>query len=112
MGFVVLENDVGVHRGELAARAVDRHAGVAVGAGEDAVGERRRRHLEPFRAATGGGRVLSARPPPAQPPQTAAIGKGRYAQRNSTIRWISRSHIAWKSCSRWPMTPARFSETA
>ena len=75
VGFVVLENDVGVHRGELAARAVDGHSGVAVGAGEDALGEGRRRHFEAFRPDRRRAES-SARPPPAGSAQTAAKSSG------------------------------------
>ena len=31
-----------------------------------------------------------------------------YAECFSTVRCISRSHIAWNNCRRWPMTTAKF----
>src|ERR1039458_1657683 len=55
MGLVVLQHDVGVHGFEIAPRAIDRHARVAVGARKDPIGKRRRRHVQFFLGGFRGG---------------------------------------------------------
>ena len=74
--------------------------------------KRRRRNLELSAGLAAAGFFGPSAASDSRPRQQQTSEKARYAQRNSTIRCISRSHIVWKNCSRSPMTPARFSETA
>ena len=54
-------------------------------------------------------RNCAAPPPPRPHRQRREPADPDYAQRSSTVRCISRSHIVWNSCSRSPITAARFS---
>ncbi len=131
--FVVLQHDVLVvlHH---AARAIRLQVRVTEGTGEDALGEWRRRHVDvmtwtlsrgrrgclDWRRSLGWRRALRRaglrqKDSPCNQRQRegslhkAPLGVG--CVRNSMTRCISRSHIAWNTCSRCPMTSATFCVT-
>ena len=119
--LVVAQLDVVVHLAQLAPRGVRLEAGVAAGAREDAVAERRRRQLEPlFRhrrdpaapsAAVRRAIVATAATASARGSTRFMVTSAGQAYRCSTARCISRTHIVWNTCSRWPITAATFAVT-
>ena len=114
--LVVLQDDVGVHVLQLAARAVDREVAWQLVHGKmpsvNGGGGTSGRSLAawPAREAPADAGRVGRRPAPRQqrrPRGASARRPRRHApvltrQLRATTRWISRSHIAWKTCRRWP----------
>jgi len=124
--FVVLELNLGVHVRQNTPGPISFQIPVTLRTGEESLGEWRRRNFETLLLRSSPGLdagFLGLAAPCRGPPKAKHHKRGETCgelsqighvqeQCDSIMRCISRIHIAWKSCSRWPTTVARLRVTS
>ncbi len=108
----MLQHDIGVHQGEFPPCPIHWHPFVTVGARKDPFRKRRRRHFQPLLRRRVLRPIARAQGPHHQHRRQYPSHASPQAQRASTMRCTSRTHMVWNVCSRSPITEARFMDTA